>query len=56
MKRTCVGCRALEYGEFKPLEYKCSLKYRIDNKRLVPLEECPKPKTLSKFVELLGGM
>jgi len=55
MKKTCNGCRAHGRGE-------CNLKYKtkiIDVpviafgnrtfERMVPLEECPKPKTYNEY-------
>jgi hypothetical protein len=57
MKKTCQGCKALEDSA----SLYCTLKYRtkIDldafgkgRDRLVPAEDCPKPLTLKKYVEL----
>jgi len=57
MKRTCNGCKALDQDKEV-----CNLGYRmekighhkhteiaIDYK---PLEECPKPKTITEYVQL----
>ena len=53
MKRTCTGCKALEYDVLHvPLEYKCFLHYSRDAKTNKPTEKCPKPKTLIEFCKL----
>lgn len=33
-------------------EVKCELKYKIDQQEFKPLEECPKPRTIKKMMEL----
>lgn len=53
MKRTCNGCRALDVTF-------CDLNYRVKRKyhrawlysETIPAEECPKPKTYEKLMEL----
>lgn len=50
MKRTCNGCITLVVDSM-PL-YKCELGFKVDSKEGKPLEECPKPKTISDFVVL----
>jgi hypothetical protein len=52
MKRTCNGCRAEEYISLNPPRLGCSLGYRT--KYGQPLQECPKPRTIREFVELLS--
>ena len=52
MKRKCRGCRAYEYDTIHVLKYKCSLGFKI-HAGYKPEEECPKPLTITKFVELL---
>lgn len=55
VKRTCTGCKA-----FDEIANKCGLGYKVQtrcsNKYFItyctPLEECPKPLTIQKFVEL----
>lgn len=50
MKRTCNGCVALVVDSM-PL-YKCELGFKVDVNIGKPLEECPKPKTISNFIKL----
>jgi hypothetical protein len=56
MKKTCYGCRALSLKT-------CNLGYKNEtllinfdgvliNKGLVPLEDCPKPKTYNELLDL----
>lgn len=45
-KRTCSGCRALEFGQYSD---KCLLGYSFDKKH-VPQEKCPKPTTISELI------
>lgn len=63
MKRTCRGCKALRWDKFDgvcSLQYKTKLvsfAHRIDGHImltdvLAPLEECPKPRTNKRYVEL----
>ncbi len=49
MKKTCNGCKALKEEQYY---FSCKLNYRMDNKNGIPLECCPKPKTILKFIEL----
>lgn len=65
MKRNCKGCRALKYhiGPYCELGYKT--KYVSEKiggfegnkdyyvERLIPQEECPKPKTYAEYFRLL---
>lgn len=50
MKKTCDGCKALEMLQGEPM--KCLLGYKMDNTKGIPLEQCEKPKTIKKFIEL----
>lgn len=60
-KKTCKGCKALDVERRCP----CLLGFNVDkipvDTRLgvgynyYPSEECPKPKTLTRFVELSLG-
>ncbi len=58
MKRSCNNCRALD-THFKPT---CLLGFKIQGCKEVyglttswkPLEECPKPKTISEYYYLFG--
>ena len=57
MKKTCDSCRALN-GKNCSLGYKnetklISFENRLINKGIVPLENCPKPKTYKKLLFLL---
>ncbi len=49
IKKTCNGCKAYEF------HHVCALGFKND--RGVPKEPCPKPRTLSKFIEntVCGG-
>ena len=49
MKRTCEGCRALD--TFTGV-YTCAIHYEIDWYKGIPLEECPKPRTIRKLVDI----
>lgn len=54
MKRTCKGGKAisLQYG-FCYLGYNTKIKYKLGFiSEVIPLEECPKPMTNSKYVKL----
>ena len=58
MKRTCFGCRALDWnGEQMrcDLGYKQSRKYIRESLRSepIPAEQCPKPRTYEELLELL---
>jgi len=60
MKRTCFGCRALDFnGEQKrcDLGYKQIWKplYNTLRREPIPAEECPKPRTYDKYFELLNA-
>lgn len=54
MKKTCVGCRALD-GHTYENSYRCEIGYRTkDNEKGAflapkPLEECPKPRTIKEL-------
>lgn len=50
MKRICDGCRASSYD--RPT-FICELGYKIDATKGKPLEECPKPKTIQKMIDLI---
>jgi len=50
MKKSCNGCRALEYGIIHNHCWECSLGYDIDPVRGVPREQCPKPKTIAELI------
>lgn len=58
MKKNCNGCRAATNGG-RGLRATCQLGYRIQDIYTIksgswieakPLQECPKPKTVSEFV------
>jgi hypothetical protein len=46
-RRSCNGCRALEYDP--RINWKCSLHYEMLDKK--PLSECSKPRTIKDFVK-----
>lgn len=48
MKTTCNRCKAMYFGQY---EIKCDLGYKIDYKKGVPLEDCPKPLTYKALQE-----
>lgn len=59
MKRTCRDCKALSvhtYSHSCDLGYKTKTSYKdilgFPVGETKPLEECPKPKTTKKYVEL----
>lgn len=63
MKRTCRGCKALHWDKFDGfcyLQYKTRIvsfaclidKHITLTDVLAPLEECPKPRTNKRYVEL----
>jgi len=57
MKRTCFGCRALDWNGRSSrcdLGYKQSKKYHREQLRSepIPAEQCPKPLTYGKLLEL----
>jgi len=52
MKKTCSGCRALEYGLIHNYCWECSLGYDIDATKGIPKELCPKPKTIAELISL----
>lgn len=49
IKRTCEGCKAIELDGY---ESRCLLGYKYDHNKFIPLEFCPKPKTISQYVKL----
>lgn len=54
MKKKCGNCRAL-CSAFDATRAFCSLGYKVDwtntvPKQNIPLEECPKPVTVSDYV------
>lgn len=51
MKKTCDKCKALEDGGKFAVVYRCELGYAQQDG--VPKEECPKPLTTKKFVEMM---
>ena len=51
MKKTCDKCKALEDGGKFAVIYRCELGYFQDDG--VPMEECPKPLTTKKIVEIM---
>lgn len=57
MKKTCNSCKALdETSGYCMLGYKSEKIHHPTYIELIinhkPLEECPKPKTIDKFIEL----
>lgn len=61
MKRTCEGCKAMEQPGYQR-RFCCGLGYPVQNNYVVktgsllassPLEECEKPLSTKKYVELL---
>ncbi|MCK5016435.1 MAG: hypothetical protein KAS32_05110 [Candidatus Peribacteraceae bacterium] len=61
MKRTCFGCRALDWnGQQKRCElgYRQATKYHRASLRSEPIpnEECPKPRTYDRFFGLLENL
>ena len=54
IKKTCDGCRALEYGLIHNYCWECSLGYDIDLLKGVPKGVCPKPRTTAELVRLGG--
>ena len=54
MKKTCNSCRALNINGTCDLKYKTKVirSYNDINTAYAPLEECPKPKTISRYIEL----
>lgn len=58
MKRTCNKCKALEVNTYGDLQ--CGLGYKIEKNSLdfttisaKPQEDCPKPLTLTKYLDLM---
>jgi len=59
VKKTCFGCKALEYSKIK---VECLLNYPFKMKDKTPLlpepvplnKNCPKPRTHKDLFELLG--
>ena len=57
MKRTCFGCRALDWNG---TQKRCDLGYKQSSKyhratlwsEPIPAEQCPKPRTYGKLMEL----
>lgn len=59
MKKTCLGCVALESGYV----VRCSLGYKNASqvkrstggifRDFIPLENCPKPTTIKKYISLV---
>lgn len=50
MKKSCDGCKALdELSNYLVLS--CKLGHKITEKG-IPMEDCPKPKTIKEFVRL----
>ena len=52
IKKTCNGCRALRVDQYEPMG--CHLGFRM-SRQGVPLEPCPKPRTVKNFVDLLSS-
>lgn len=53
MKKSCEGCKAFDFNSTNNLYlWKCCLNYKIDNIKGIPLENCPKPKTIKKMIDL----
>lgn len=53
MKKSCEGCRALDLNSYSGLYlYSCGLDYIIDKNKGIPFEDCPKPKTIQKMINL----
>ena len=59
MKRTCKNCKALDIDfyvqEHSPDKFYCRLQYKINNKEGVPVpcEECEKPMSMKKLLEVI---
>jgi hypothetical protein len=47
MKRTCNGCKALDWDRGC---WECRLRHKIDIEKGKPLEECPKPMTNEQYI------
>lgn len=56
MKKSCLGCLAFDSSfmrcelGFKTIQYDIAF---VPGSGLKPIEECPKPKTIKEFYELL---
>ena len=56
MKRTCKNCEALDRNFYVNSEfYNCTLGYKIKNKEgfAIPCEECEKPLSMKKLIEIV---
>lgn len=54
MKRTCEGCRALQYNQYDTtclLGYKRKIVGKFPMEFEIPDESCPKPKTYREYVK-----
>jgi hypothetical protein len=53
LKKSCVGCKAL-HNEICELNYKTTTYNILDKlEGIKPIEDCPKPTTINKLVEIL---
>lgn len=52
MKKSCEGCKALESGRFNDYYSVCDLGYEVDSNKAIPFENCPKPRTFIRLIEL----
>ena len=55
MKKSCDYCKA-----YNPVKHRCDLEYKIKHKYYdciiiggIPLEQCPKPKKTTRYLELM---
>jgi len=59
MKRTCKNCEALDRDFYvkdtSPEFYNCRLRHKIKNKDgvAIPCEECEKPVSMKKLIEII---
>lgn len=57
MKKSCNRCKALSIKAFDThfSSYECELGHKIDEEKRKPLEECEKPLTNKKYIEIMKG-
>lgn len=59
MKRTCKNCEALDINFYVTRNcqerFQCRLQYKIKNKEgvAIPCEECEKPLSMKKLIEII---
>ncbi|MBQ5673587.1 MAG: hypothetical protein IIV45_00635 [Lachnospiraceae bacterium] len=59
MKRTCKNCEALDINFFvirySKEHFRCRLQYKIKNNEgvAIPCEECEKPMSMKKLIEII---